>query len=101
MTPVEKMYRDGTLRELAENMNVANADLDDLVQEVALILLEYEQEKIEAMAQSGQLKFFITRVMMNQYFSKTSTYHYRYRRWLDLIDRNKTIDNDRDDTAED
>lgn len=92
MKAIEEIYAE--LPEIARNLKVASADINDLVQEVALILLEYDQGKLADVIAKGGLKFFVTRIMMNQYFSKTSTYHYKFRRFNQLLDANKTIEDE-------
>lgn len=55
-------------------------DLKDLAQMTYLDLLEKDATQIEEMYENGSLRFYITRMLVNQLQSKTSRYHYIYRR---------------------
>ena len=61
--------------------HTSGADIDDLAQMVYVILLGYDEAKIREMWDSGQIRFFIARVIMNQYNSPRSTFHYAIRRF--------------------
>lgn len=52
-----------------------NADLKDLAQLVYIVLLEYDEGKVLAMHQAGGLRFFVARIIMNQYICPRSAYH--------------------------
>lgn len=52
--------------------NVAHArnldqDLKDLAQHVYFVLLEYQEEKVLALWKAGTLRFFVARIVLNQY----------------------------------
>lgn len=96
MTPIERIARDRTVEEIARNYNVPENEVKDLAQHIYLILCQYDQDRIRQMCEQGQIKFFIARLVANQYYSKTSSYFYQYKRYDSLIDRNKTIDSDDD-----
>lgn len=55
-------------------------DLEDLCQMVYCILLEYDPRRIEAMHAKGQLRWFVVRIIMNQYRSSNSAFHKTWRR---------------------
>lgn len=61
--------------------------LEDLCQMVYLILLEYDDAKIEDLWEHGQINFFIARVILNQYKSTNSPYYKLFRKY-----ESKTID---------
>jgi hypothetical protein len=52
---------------------------DDLRSEVALILLETEDQKIMAIDQKGELRFYTVRIILNLIQSKTSPFYKKYR----------------------
>lgn len=54
-------------------------DWEDLLSEVILILLESDREKMEALVARNQMRYWVTRIMLNQYNSSTSPFHYKYR----------------------
>lgn len=55
-------------------------DLQDLTQDIYLILFEMDNEKLHKLFQTKQLRFYVTRLLMNNIFSKTSKYFYRYKK---------------------
>jgi hypothetical protein len=89
---INELERNNTIRELCENMRVSSADIDDLVQEIYLILLEYDNEKVINMYNNKQLKFFLVGIIQRQYHSVTSPYYKKYKKYYSLIDAN-TINN--------
>lgn len=56
-------------------------DLQDLAQMVYEVILTYDREKIEEMHECGQLRFFIARIVTNQFRSSNSLYHRIYRNY--------------------
>ena len=53
--------------------------LADLAQEVYLVLMTYDEDKIRDLHEHGQMNFFIARILLNQYNSSNSPFHYTYR----------------------
>lgn len=61
---------------------------DDLKSEVALILLETEENKLMQIHASGGLRFYTVRVIMNLIQSKTSFFYKQYRQQVtEITDR--------------
>lgn len=85
---VEEIYNSNLLSTLFKNMSVKGNDFEDLQQEILLILLEYDEEKIIEMYNNNQLKWFIIRLIKNQYFSCNSPYYKKYKKYYNLIDGN-------------
>jgi len=54
-------------------------DCEDLLSEVVLILLEGDEAKLSRLIEKKQIRYWIVRIMLNQYNSKTSPFHYKYR----------------------
>ena len=73
-------YRDIAIN-IAKDINRA----EDLLHESLLVILEYDQEKVKRMEDNGTLSFFISRIMANNYHSKTSKYYYKYKRYYQLF----------------
>lgn len=72
-------------------MRVAKAPLrngiDDLAQMVYLALLTYDEAKIVAMYDNGELNFFVARIVMNQYNSRHSPFYRQQKEFRErLID---------------
>lgn len=74
---VEAIAKDRTYFDMCKKICPDN--YDDLWQEVLLIILEYNSEKLIAIHSEGKLKFFVCKIMMNQNFSSTSPFHKKYR----------------------
>lgn len=91
---VEKLARDRVVEDMIKNMNI-NDYPDDLAQEIYLILLEYDKEKIEDIYNKNQINFFISRIITNQAFSKNSPFYLNYKKW-DFNKEELDFDNDAD-----
>lgn len=85
---INEVYEKGTVREIITNMKVNLLDADDLEQEIYLILLEYDKERIIEMYNKNQLKYFIIGVIQRQYNSKTSPFYKKYKKYYTLVDEN-------------
>ena len=57
------------------------ADLKDLVQMVYLILLEYDEKKLQDLWQNQQMSFFLARIIINQFRSSNSPFHTIFRKF--------------------
>ena len=91
---VDKLARNRVVEDMIKNMNI-NDYPDDLAQEIYLILLEYDKEKIEEMYNKNQINFFISRIITNQAFSKNSPFYLNYKKW-DFNKEDLDFDNDAD-----
>lgn len=91
---VDKLARNRVVEDMIKNMNI-NDYPDDLAQEIYLILLEYDKEKIEDIYNKNQINFFISRIITNQAFSKNSPFYLNYKKW-DLNKEDLDFDNDAD-----
>lgn len=89
------MRRDEIISELAKDqivekvvMNIGHskmtADLSDLCQEIYMILLTYDEDKIVDLWEHGEIGFFITRIAINQYRSSRSPFHVIYRKFSSM-----------------
>ena len=56
---------------------------DDLLSFVIEELYKCDQERINEIIKKNQLTFYIARVMLNQYHSKTSRYYYKYNKYYE------------------
>jgi hypothetical protein len=75
--------------------------LDDLVQEILLIVLEYKSDKLEEAYNKGQHLFFIKRIINNQYNSTTSPFFKKYRKFSSIT-RQELLEGENDgDSTED
>ena len=63
-----------------------SADLHDLSQMVYLILLEYDEKKLQDLWENNQMHFFIARIIINQYNSVNSPFHTMFRKFRLMVD---------------
>ena len=56
---------------------------DDLLSFVIEELYKCDKERINEIIEKKQLTFYIARVMLNQYHSKTSRYYYKYNKYYE------------------
>lgn len=95
---IEEIETSKMLDILFTNMRIPQEEFDDLKQEIYIIILDYDREKIIEMYEKKQLKYWLVRVITNQYFSKYSTYYYKYRKYYEIIDKNNlNKDNNEDE----
>lgn len=82
-----ELCEEETVKDIIRNMNIIT-DADDLEQEIYMILLEYNKDKIIEMYEKKQLKFFIVGVIQRQYNSKTSPFYKKYKKYYSMVDEN-------------
>lgn len=85
---IDELEKDNVIRDICTNMRVQLNDIDDLTQEVYLILLEYNRDKIIELYKKKQLKFFIIGILQRQYHSNTSPFYKKYKKYYTLVDGN-------------
>jgi len=71
------------LKDVAYNIAGKNGK-DDLLSFVIEELYKCDQERIKQIVEKKQLTFYIVRVMLNQYHSKTSRYYYKYKKYYEF-----------------
>lgn len=71
----------GDVREIIDNMAVMDDHKDDLFEEVILILLTYDHKKLFDVYAKGQIRFFISRILCNQYYSTHSYFFKMYKKY--------------------
>lgn len=82
-TIIETLAKDRRVEALVENIahHSLTADLKDLCQMVYLILLEYDESKLQDLWENDQINFFIARIILNQYRSSNSPFHAIFRKY--------------------
>jgi DNA-directed RNA polymerase specialized sigma24 family protein len=70
------LLSDKSLNELA--LKIAGDNSGDLIQEVALLLLEMEEEKWTEINEGGYLRWYVIRTMLNMATSSRSTFSRKY-----------------------
>lgn len=73
----------GDVQAIIANMAVKAEHRDDLFQDMVMILLEYDNDKLAEMYNKNQLKFFIARILCNQYYSMHSAFYKTYKKYED------------------
>ena len=83
---VGKIAECRTVEDLVRNIthhSQLDADLADLVQIIYFALLQTDVKRLEELTTSGGLRFYIVRIIQNQYFSKNSTFYLEIRKFRD------------------
>lgn len=70
----------------------ADEDLQDLIQDLYIDLMGKPDELIESLYESNQLKFYLTKMVLNNIRSKNSPYYTNYKK--DKTKRLPITDND-------
>ena len=85
---VEAIAKDRMVETMVTNIahTPMSADLQDLSQMVYLILLEYDEQKIQDLWINNQMHFFIARIIINQYNSVNSPFHTIFRKFRLMVD---------------
>lgn len=85
---VEAIARDRMVETMVTNIahQPMSADLEDLSQMVYLILLEYDEKKLQDLWEHDQMNFFIARIIVNQYISVNSPFYTIFRKFRLMVD---------------
>ena len=80
---IEEVAKAGMVELMVQNIahHTLDADLKDLAQMVYLILLEYDESKLQDLWENEQMGFFLARIIINQYRSSNSPFHTIYRKF--------------------
>ena len=70
------------LKDIAYNISGVNGT-DDLLSFVIEELYKCDQERINEIIEKKQMTFYVARVIINQYYSKTSRYYYKYNKYYE------------------
>lgn len=85
---IEILARGRKVEAMIENIahHSLTADLEDLSQMVYLILLEYDEGKLQDLWENRQMNFFLARIVTNQYNSTSSPFYTTFRKFRRMID---------------
>ena len=80
---IEHIANGRMVESMVENIahQALNDDLSDLCQMIYVLLLEYDEEKLQDLWEHNQIRFFLARIIVNQYRSSTSSFHYTFRKF--------------------
>ena len=70
------------LKDIAYNITSGKGN-DDLFSFVIEELYKCDQKRISEIITKNQMTFYVVRVMINQYHSKTSRYYYKYKKYYE------------------
>ena len=80
---ISKNYN--TLYQTAKNITKGHALTDDLFQHcIEVLLTDKDQEKIQSLVDKDQLNYYFTAILIRNYHSSTSRFHYIYRKGSDI-----------------
>lgn len=92
---IEELAKEKTVETIINNITHSNNDiLNDLAQDIYIDLLNKEDELIIELYNNNQIKFFITRMVMNNWFSQNSPFYMKYRKFSIMTDQYDTDDQD-------
>ena len=85
---IEAIAKDRMVETMVTNIahKPMSADLEDLSQMVYLILLEYDEKRLQDLWINNQMHFFIARIIINQYNSINSPCHTMFRKFRLMVD---------------
>ena len=78
MKPINYISKYQIVEEIINNLPIPAIYKQDLIQEIYLILLEYNEDKLKYLIDNNMIKFFISRIITNNYYSKTSPFYKKY-----------------------
>ena len=90
---IEAIAKDRMVETMVTNIahKPMSADLEDLSQMVYLILLEYDEKKLQDLWINNQMHFFIARIIINQYNSVNSPFYTIFRKFGRMIDEDISV----------
>ena len=78
---IDEISKDKLVEEVVYNIgDKGDEDLKDLIQDIYINLLEKEDNLIETLYNTNQLKFYIIRMVVNNIHSKNSPYYTKYKK---------------------
>ena len=78
---IQEISKNKVVEEVVYNIgSKGDEDLKDLIQDIYINLLEKEDNLIETLYNTNQLKFYIIRMVVNNIHSKNSPYYTKYKK---------------------
>ena len=78
---IDEISKDKLVEEIVYNIgDKGDEDLKDLIQDIYINLLEKEDDLIENLYSTNQLKFYIVKMVVNNIHSKNSPYYTKYKK---------------------
>lgn len=82
---IDQLYRDKRIDEACKKIAKGNDLWQDLKQELFVVLCEYDQSKLKEIIDKKQIMYFIVRILLNFYNSKTSTFYKKFKHINDEV----------------
>lgn len=79
------------VQNIAHESLSTNEDLRDLCQMIYVILLEYDEDKLQDLWEHNQMRFFLARIVINQYKSSNSPFYITYKKFGTMVDESIQI----------
>lgn len=76
---IDQLFKDKRIDDACKKIAKGNDLWQDLKQELFVVLCEYDQSKIKEIIEKKQIMYFIVRILLNFYNSKTSPFYKKYR----------------------
>ena len=70
------------LKDIAHNI-AGEKSKDDLLSFVIEELYKCDQDRLDEIIKNGNIRWYLIRIMVNQYHSKTSRYYYKYNKYYE------------------
>lgn len=78
---IDEISKNKIVEEIVYNIGSKDdEDLKDLIQDIYINLLEKEDNLIETLYNTNQLKFYIVKMVVNNIHSKNSPYYTKYKK---------------------
>lgn len=96
---IDQLYNDKRIDEACKKIAKGNDLWQDLKQELFVVLCEYDQSKIKEIIEKKQIMYFIVRILLNFYNSKTSPFYKKFKHINDEVIDLKFIKHFEDDNS--
>lgn len=84
---IGKIAKKRMVEDIVHNISKKDDDqLNDLSQEIYISLMEKDEEKIVKLYEDNQLRFFITRMVINNIHSKNSPFYCKYKKFTNNME---------------
>lgn len=78
---IENIAKEKILEELVNNIcGYIDDDLKDLIQDIYIDLFTKPEQMLLSLSENNQIKFFLTKIILNNVFSRTSRYYTKYKK---------------------
>jgi len=96
---IDQLYNDKRIDDACKKIAKGNDLWQDLKQELFVVLCEYDQSKIKEIIEKKQIMYFIVRILLNFYNSKTSPFYKKFKHINDEVIDLKFIKHFEDDNS--